>query len=117
MPWYVILIVALASIAAVIGGLALLALKAWRLAKHGAAVAGRVTPMVDGLSRRADEAATAAGRLSANAQQLGANVARMQHSLARLQVITRSVNDALRPYYVLSGWLSGEREWGDLGRF
>ena len=41
----------------------------------------------------------------------------MQHSLARLQVITRTVNDALRPYYVISGWLSGEREWGDLGRF
>ena len=117
MPWYVLLIVALASIAVVIAGLAWLALKAWRLAKHGAAVAGRVTPMVDGLSRRADEAATAAGRLSANAQQLGASVARMQHSLARLQVITRSVNDALRPYYVLSGWLSGDREWGDLGRF
>ena len=117
MPWYVILIVALASLAVVIAGLAWLALKAWRLAKHGAAVAGRVTPLVDGLSHRADEAATAAERLSANAEQLGANVARMQHSLARLQVITRTVNDALRPYYILSGWLSGEREWGDLGRF
>ena len=117
MPWYVLLIVALASIAVVIAGLAWLALKAWRLAKHGAAVAGRVTPMVDGLSHRAGEAATAAERLSANAEQLGANVTRMQHSLARLQVITRTVNDALRPYYILSGWLSGEREWGDLGRF
>ena len=117
MPWYVILIVALASLAVGIAGLARLAHKAWRLAKHGAAVAGRVTPMVDGLSHRAGEAATAAERLSANAEQLGANVTRMQHSLARLQVITRTVNDALRPYYILSGWLSGEREWGDLGRF
>jgi hypothetical protein len=117
MPWYVILIVALASLAFVIGVLVWLALKAWRLAKRGAAVAGRVTPLVDGLSRRADEAATAAQRLSTNAEQLGASVARMQHSLARLQVITRTFNDALRPYYILSGWLSGDREWGDLGRF
>ena len=117
MPWYVILIVALASIAAVIGGLVWLALKAWRLAKHGAAVARRVTPMVDGLSHRAGEAATAAERLSTNAEQLGANVTRMQLSLARLQVIMRSVNDALRPYYILSGWLSGDREWGNIGRF
>ncbi len=117
MPWYVILIVALASLAVVIGGLAWIALKAWRLAKHGAAVTGRVTPLVDGLSRRADEAAAAAERLSANAQQLGASVTRLQYSLARLQVITLSINDALRPYYIISGWLSGDREWGDLGRF
>jgi hypothetical protein len=116
-PWYVILIIALASLAVVVGGLVWLALKAWRLAKHGAAVAGRVTPMVDGLSHRAGEAATAAERLAANAEQLGTNVTRMQLSLARLQVITRSVNEALRPYYVISGWLSGDREWGDLGRF
>ena len=117
MPWYVILIVALASLAVAIGALVWVALKAWRLAKHGAAVAGRVTPLVDGLSHRADEAATAAERLSANAEQLGANVTRLQHSLARLQVITSTFNDALRPYYVISGWLSGESEWGDLGRF
>ena len=117
MPWYVILIVALASIAVVIGGLVWIALKAWRLAKHGAAVTGRVTPLVDGLSRRADEAAAAAEHLSGNAQQLGASVTRLQYSLARLQVITLSINDALRPYYIISGWLSGDREWGGLGRF
>ena len=39
----------------------------------------------------------------------------MQGSLARLQVVAQALNDALRPYYLISGWLSGEREWDGLG--
>jgi hypothetical protein len=115
MPWYVLLIVALASLALVIGVLAWVGLKAWRLARHGAAVSGRLTWLIDGLSHRADEAAAAVERLAANAEQLGANLSRMQRSVARLQVISLTFNDALRPYYVITGWLSGEREWGGLG--
>ncbi len=115
MPWYVILIVALASIALVVAVLAWLGLKAWRLAKHGAAVSRHVTPLADGLRRRADEASAAAERLSTDGEQLVAGIAHMQRSLARLQVVARSLNDALHPYYVISGWLSGERGWGDLG--
>ena len=115
MPWYVVLIIALASLAFVLAVLASVGLKAWRLAKHGAAVAGRITPLVDGLTRRSDELAAAVERLSADAEELERNVARMQHSLARLQVIARNFNEALRPYYVIRGWLSGERGWSDLG--
>jgi hypothetical protein len=115
MPWYVLLIVALASLAVVIGGLAYVGLKAWRLAKHGAAVSRRVRPLVDGLSRRADEITAAAERLSADGEQLNASIVRMQRSLARLQVVTQAFNEALRPYYLIAGWLSGEREWSDLG--
>jgi hypothetical protein len=115
MPWYALLIVALASLAVIIGALVYVGLKAWRLAKHGAAVSRRVAPLVDGLTRRADEAAAAAERLSADAEQLNANLLRMQRSLARLQVIAQTFNDAMRPYYLIAGWLSGEKEWSDLG--
>jgi uncharacterized protein YoxC len=115
MPWYALLIVALASLAVIVGGLAYVGLKAWRLAKHGAAVSRRVTPLVDGLTRRADEVTAAAERLSADGEQLNANLVRMQRSLARLQVVMQAFNDAMRPYYLIAGWLSGEREWSDLG--
>jgi hypothetical protein len=115
MPWYALLIIALASLAVVIGGLAYVGLKAWRLAKHGAAVSRRVTPLVAGLTHRADEAAAAAERLAADGEQLGANLLRMQRSIARLQVIAQTFNDAMRPYYLIAGWLSGEKEWSDLG--
>jgi len=115
MPWYVVLIIALVSIAFVLVVLALVARKAWRLAKHGAAVSARVTPLVDGLSRRGDEIAAAVDRLSADGEQLNTSLARMQRSIARLQVIAQTFNDALRPYYLIAGWLSGEREWRDLG--
>jgi hypothetical protein len=114
MPWYALLIIALASLAVVIGGLAYVGLKAWRLAKHGMAVSRRVTPLVDGLTRRADEAALAAERLSADAEQLNASIARMQTSLARLQVVAQALNDALRPVKLVKGWFRGDRELGDV---
>jgi hypothetical protein len=117
MPWYVLLIVALVSLAVIVGALVYVALKGWRLAKHGMAVSRRITPLVDGLSHRADEISVAAEHLSADGESLTVSISKLQVSLARLQVVTRTINDALRPYYVLSGWLSGEREWGDLGRF
>jgi hypothetical protein len=115
MPWYVLLIVALASLALVLAMLVWVGLKGLHLAKHGMAVSRRVTPLVDGLTRRADEAATAAELLSADAEQLSASVVRMQASLARLQVVAQALSDALRPYYIIAGWLSGDREWRDLG--
>jgi hypothetical protein len=115
MPWYVILIIALASIAFVLAVAVTVGLKAWRLAKHAAAVSGRVTPLVDGLTRRSDEVTAAVDRLSARSEELNASVARMQRSIARLQVVAQTFNDALRPYYLIAGWLSGESEWRDLG--
>jgi uncharacterized protein YoxC len=115
MPWYVLLIIALASIAFVLAVLIHVALKAWRLAKHGAAVSSRVTPLVDGLSRRGDEVTAAVDRLTTRGEELTASVARLQRSIARLQVISKTFNDALRPYYLIAGWLSGESEWRDLG--
>jgi uncharacterized protein YoxC len=115
MPWYVLLIIALASIAFVLAVLVSVGLKGWRVAKHAAGVSTRVTPLVDGLSRRGDEITNAVEHLSADAEQLNANLASMKRSIARLQAIAKMANDALRPFYVISGWLSGEREWGDLG--
>jgi hypothetical protein len=115
MPWYVLLIIALASLALVSAMLAWVGLKGWRLAKHGMAVSGRVTPLVEGLTRRADEAAAAAERLTADGEQLNDSIVRLQGSLARLQVVAQALNDALRPYSLIAGWLSGRREWQDLG--
>jgi len=115
MPWYVLLIIALVSLAFVLAMLVWVGLKGWRLAKHGMAVSRRVSPLVEGLTRRADEASAAAERLSADAEQLNESIARMQVSLARLQVVTGALQDALRPYRLVRSWLGGEREWGDLG--
>jgi hypothetical protein len=115
MPWYVLLIIALASLALVLAMLIRVGLIGWRLAKHGMAVSRRVAPLADGLARRTDEITVAAERLSADAGQLSDNLARMQRSAARLQVVTQTVNDAMRPYYLIAGWLSGEKEWRDLG--
>jgi uncharacterized protein YoxC len=114
MPWYVLLIIALICIAVVLAFLVWLGMKGWRVAKHAAAVSGRVTPLVEGLGRRSDEITRAADRLSADGQQLATSLERMQRSLARLQVVAAAVRDALRPYLIISGWLSGESEWGDL---
>jgi uncharacterized protein YoxC len=117
MPWYVVLIVALASLAFVLALLVRLGLKGWRVAKHAAAVSGRVTPLVDGLTHRSDEITRAVDQLSGDAEQLNASIARMQRSIARLQAIAKMFNDALRPYYIIAGWLSGDREWNELGIF
>ena len=115
MPWYVLLIIALASIVFVLAVLASVVLKGLRVGKHAAAVSRRVTPLADGLSRRGDEVTRAVDHLSADAEQLTASIARMQGSIARLQVVAKNFNTAMRPFYIISGWLSGDREWGDLG--
>ncbi len=114
MPWYVLLIVALASLGLVLVMLARVGLKAWRLARHGVAVSRRVGPLAGDLGRRADEAAGIVERLSVSGGQLGANIARIQASLARLQVVAQATSDALFPYRLVMGWLRGERELTDL---
>jgi len=117
MPWYALLIIALASLAVVVGALVSVGLKGWRLAKHGARVSRRIAPLADGLSRRADELAAAAERLSTDGEQVAANMGRLQASLARLQVVTDAVNEAMEPLLLLTGWLSGERGYTDWRRW
>jgi len=114
MPWYVLLIIALASVAFVVAVLAWVGLTAWRVARHAASVSGRVAPLVAGLSRRGDEITRAVDRLSGDAEQLTTNLEAMQRAIARLQVVARTFNEALRPYFVITGWLSGDREWDSL---
>ena len=114
MPWYVLLIIALVCVAFVAAVLVTVVLKGLRVGKHAAAVSRRVAPLVDGLSRKGDEITNVVEHLSADAEQLQASIARMQKSTARLQVIAQQFNTAMRPLYVISGWLSGEQEWNDL---
>ena len=115
MPWYVLLIIALAGLALVLG---MFAVGRPQGVASGQARHGRVTPR-DATGRgthpQGDEAAAAADHLSADAEQLTASIARMQASLARLQVVSQALSDALRPYMLIAGWLSGEREWSELG--
>ena len=117
MPWYVLLIVALASLAVIVGALAYVGLKGWRLAKHGMAVSGRITPLADGLSRRADEISVAAERLSADGESLTVSIAKLQVSLARLQVVSDTINEAMEPFLLLTGWLAGDRGYNDWRRW
>jgi hypothetical protein len=117
MPWYVLLIVALASLAIVIGFVAWLALKGWRLAKHGMAVSRRITPLADGLTRRADEISAAAERLSSDGESLTESLAKLQVSLARLQVVSATIGEAMEPFLLLTGWLAGDRGYNDWRRW
>ena len=117
MPWYVLLIVALASLAVIIGALVYVGLKGWRLAKHGMAVSRRITPLADGLSRRADEIAAAAERLSADGESLTVSISKLQVSLARLQVVPTPSTTRWSPYYLLTGWLSGDTGYNDWRRW
>ena len=111
MPWYALLIVALVSLAIVIGGFAFMGLKAWRLFKHGMRVSRDVAPLADHLSRQAEVLSASAGQLAANGEQLGVNIARLQVSIARLQVIADTLSEVAEPYLRLTGWLSGDRGW------
>jgi len=117
MPWYVLLIIALAGLAVILGALASVGLKGWRLAKHGMAVSRRLTPLVDGLSRRADEISVAAERLSADGEQLTVSLTRLQVSLARMQVVTDTIGEAMEPFLLLTGWLAGDRGYNDWRRW
>jgi hypothetical protein len=117
MPWYVLLIIALVGLAVILGALASVVLRGWRLAKHGMAVSRRLTPLVDGLSRRADEISVAAERLSANGEQLTVSLTRLQVSLARMQVVTDTIGEAMEPFLLLTGWLAGDRGYNDWRRW
>jgi len=111
MPWYVLLIIALASVGLVLAMLAWLGVRAWRLLKHGIAVSRRIAPLAGRLQSRADEAAATAEHLAASAGRLDANIARMQVALERLRVVGQALDDAVRPYRRIADWLGGEREW------
>jgi hypothetical protein len=117
MPWYVLLIVALVSLAVIIGALVYVALKGWRLAKHGMAVSRRITPLADGLNHRVDEISVAAEHLSADGESLTLSISKLQLSLARLQVVFNTLNEALEPFYLLTGWLAGDRGYNDWRRW
>jgi hypothetical protein len=117
MPWYVLLIVALVSLAVVVGALVSVALKGWRLAKHGMAVSRRMTPLADGLTHRADEISVAAERLSADGESLTVSISKLQVSLARLLVVVNTINEAMEPFYLLTGWLAGDKGYNDWRRW
>ena len=89
-----------------------------RLAKHGMAVSRRITPLADGLTRRADAATTAAAeRLAGDGESLTVSISKLQVSLARLQVVTATINEAMEPFYLLTGWLAGDKGYNDWRRW
>jgi uncharacterized protein HemX len=117
MPWYVLLIIALVSLAIIVVGFAYVGLKAWRLARRGSSISKRITPLAENLGRQATDLSAKAEQLQADGEQLNHNLARLQSSLARLQVVAQTLTESLEPYLLLTGWLSGERGWNDWRRW
>ena len=114
MPWYVLLIVALVSLAVIIGALVHVALKGWRVAKHGMAVSRRITPLADGLSRRADEITAAAERLSADGESLTGTSRSCRARWPGCNSSSDTLNEAMRavlPPHGVAGGRQGYNDW------
>ena len=105
MPWPVLLFIALLSLVIVLVMLARTGLQTWHVAKHGDEISRRVAPLVSGLQRRSDEITALTQQLSHNAVDLQNNVAAIQRSLARLQVVFQALAEALLPYQRLKDYL------------
>ena len=97
--------IAMASLAAVLAGLATVALVGWRLAKHGMRVAGNVSNALAPAMRGADEAAARAAAIGAQAQTLAENAGRLQTAFARLNVLADAFNVGLAPLRKLKDYV------------
>jgi hypothetical protein len=117
MSWQVLLIIALVGLVVVLVVAARAAFIAWRLLRHWVAVLRRLIPLVTQLSQRADEMAAAGLRLTAAGETLATRIADLQHSMARLQVIAGALGSAITPLLLVSRWLSGDSDGGELRRW
>ena len=105
MSGLVLLIIGLASLALVLATLAYCGLRAWRVVQRGTSMSRDVGPRADQLSNWSGVIEVKAQRLSEDGTQLAANVARLQASLQRLQIIVQSLNEAAAPYRRLRDYL------------
>lgn len=97
--------IAMASLAVVLAGLAVVVVAGWRLAKHGGRVAGDVSTALAPTMRGADRAAAQAAEIGAQAQTLTGQAARLQIAFARLGVLAQAFSDGLAPLRKLREYL------------
>jgi cell division protein FtsB len=98
MSGLVLLIIGLASLGLVLAMLAYCGLTAWRVFSHALQVYGHVGPLADQLSDWSVVAESKAQHLADNGEQIAANIARLQVSVQRLQMIAEVLSESARPY-------------------
>lgn len=98
MSGWVLLIIGLASLALVLAMLVWLALRGWRLTRHGIAVARSTGAVAGEVAGRAGGLEVSLSRLQTNADQLRANLVRLQATAERFRVLADALGDALAPY-------------------
>ena len=96
MNGWVLFAIAMASLAAGLIGLMIIAITGWRLAKHAGRVAGNVSLALKPTMRGANDAAAKAAELGATAQAISGDLARLKSGLARLSVLDRAGKDGSR---------------------
>jgi len=96
-------------VAVVIGTLAAcvpLGLHALRLYRTARRAQREVLPLVDGLARRADAAATRAAALGDRGQDLSERLAELQRTVTRVGVLTDALRGASAPWLRLRRYLT-----------
>ena len=96
MNGWVLFAIAMASLAAALIGLAIVAITGWRLVKHAGRVAGNVSGALKPTMRGANDAAAKASGLGATAQAMKGDIARLQSGLARLSVLSGAGREGFR---------------------
>lgn len=107
MDGWVLLVIGLASLALVIGALAYIGLRAYRLARHGLAVSRSMAPHVARLEAAGRDIERHTAQLERNAADVTTGTARLQENVARLQLLSAALRDGVAPYRRLRDYLSG----------
>jgi len=93
-----LLTVGLCSFLVVCVATGFLAVKAWRLLKHGISVSRAAGPLVADLARRAERLAKLGDDMAHQTEQVTASIERLGVSARRLQVIAEALSDATKPF-------------------
>ena len=96
MNGWVLFAIAMASLAAGLISLTIVAITGWRLVKHAGRFAGKVSRALEPTMRGANDAAAKAAELGATAQAISGDIARLKSGLARLDVLNDAGRDGVR---------------------
>jgi len=97
-----LLLVVVGSLAACVP----LGLHALRLLRTARRTQRELLPLVEGLARRADAAATKAAALGDKSQDLSERLADLQRTVARVTVLTQALRNASAPWQRLRRYLT-----------
>ena len=93
-----LLTVGLCSFLVVCVATGFLAVKAWRLLKHGISVSRAAGPLVADLAMRAEQLAKLSDDMAHQTEQVVTSIDRLGASTRRLQVVLQAFSDGLAPY-------------------